>query len=153
SHGLSARPCRDGGKHRTARSPESGAQRVNPPPEDAEPVPESPASRRGPIPRRRGVAAPDIDWREERPSSLPGNRYLRLSRPGSRAFTQVSPEHYVAGEAVNTPTTPAGRFVVLAKRLLIGRPIPTAGAAEERLTKTKALAILASDALASVAYG
>ena len=38
------------------------------------------------------------------------------------------------------------------RRVLIGRPIPTA-AVHERLTKTKALAILASDALASVAYG
>jgi amino acid transporter len=99
------------------------------------------------------VAVPEIDWREERPGSLPGNRYLRIARTGSRAFTEVSPEYYVASEAASTPETPAGRFAVSAKRLLIGRPIPTAGAAHERLTKTKALAILASDALASVAYG
>ena len=38
------------------------------------------------------------------------------------------------------------------KRILIGEPIATAKAAHERLTKPKALAVLSSDALSSVAY-
>ena len=38
------------------------------------------------------------------------------------------------------------------KRLLIGHPLTTASAAHERLTKVKALAVLSSDALSSVAY-
>ena len=38
------------------------------------------------------------------------------------------------------------------KRLLIGAPLTTASAAHERLTKVKALAVLSSDALSSVAY-
>ena len=36
--------------------------------------------------------------------------------------------------------------------MLIGAPISTAAAAHERLTKVKALAVLSSDALSSVAY-
>ena len=38
------------------------------------------------------------------------------------------------------------------KRFLIGKPIPTDREAFERLTKFKALAVLSSDALSSVAY-
>jgi amino acid transporter len=38
------------------------------------------------------------------------------------------------------------------RRVLIGKPIPTAHSIHERLTKTKALAIYSSDALSSVAY-
>ncbi|MFZ7947008.1 APC family permease [Neobacillus sp. 19] len=39
------------------------------------------------------------------------------------------------------------------KRLLIGRPLKSTALGEQRLSKTKALAILSSDALSSVAYG
>ncbi len=98
-------------------------------------------------------AMPEINWHEERRGALPGNRYVRVLRPHSRAFTEVTPDHYVVGEAASLPTTGFIRVATGVKRFLIGRPIPTAGAAHERLTKTKALAILASDALASVAYG
>lgn len=38
------------------------------------------------------------------------------------------------------------------KRLIIGEPLATAAAGHERLTKVKALAVLSSDALSSVAY-
>jgi len=39
------------------------------------------------------------------------------------------------------------------KRLLIGRPLKSTEIGEQKLSKTKALAILSSDALSSVAYG
>ncbi|WP_128655587.1 APC family permease [Paenibacillus sp. 598K] len=41
----------------------------------------------------------------------------------------------------------------LVKRLLIGRPLKSTEIGEQKLSKTKALAILSSDALSSVAYG
>ena len=44
-------------------------------------------------------------------------------------------------------------MTVPAKRLLIGRPLKSTEAGEQKLNKTKALAILSSDALSSVAYG
>jgi amino acid transporter len=53
-----------------------------------------------------------------------------------------------ATEATQTPHALLGRI----KRLLIGAPIPTARAEQERLTKFKALAVLSSDAISSVAY-
>lgn len=39
------------------------------------------------------------------------------------------------------------------KRFLIGRPLKSKELGEQKLNKTKALAILSSDALSSVAYG
>ncbi|WP_099222456.1 APC family permease [Listeria costaricensis] len=39
------------------------------------------------------------------------------------------------------------------KRLLIGRPLKSSEAGEQKLTKLKALALLSSDALSSIAYG
>jgi len=51
------------------------------------------------------------------------------------------------------PRTAAGRLWRQGKRVLIGRPIPSTQAAQERLTRVKALAVLSSDAISSVAYG
>src|SRR2546428_13535731 len=42
--------------------------------------------------------------------------------------------------------------LVLVKRLLLGAPMPLAQARHERLNKTVALAVFASDPLSSVAY-
>ena len=40
----------------------------------------------------------------------------------------------------------------LLKRLLVGKPLPTAAAPHQRLGKTTALAVFSSDALSSSAY-
>ena len=44
-------------------------------------------------------------------------------------------------------------MTISAKRFLIGRPLKSTELGEQKLNKTKALAILSSDALSSVAYG
>ena len=44
-------------------------------------------------------------------------------------------------------------FYYSMKRRLIGKPLKSTQLSEQRLNKTKALAILSSDALSSVAYG
>src|SRR6202158_4993402 len=49
--------------------------------------------------------------------------------------------------------TAAGHLYRQTKRVLIGQPIPTSHASHERLTRVKALAVLSSDAISSVAYG
>ncbi|HEY7909159.1 MAG TPA: APC family permease, partial [Thermomicrobiales bacterium] len=103
------------------------------------------------ITRGRAVT-PTIDWREERRGTLPGNRYVRVLRSQERAFTEVTPSHLVAGASVDAPRTGTGRLVTGIKRALIGRPIASEHAIHERLTKVKALAVLSSDALSSVAY-
>ncbi|KAA9022027.1 APC family permease [Niallia endozanthoxylica] len=44
-------------------------------------------------------------------------------------------------------------MIAAVKRILIGRPLKSTEAGEQKLTKAKGLAILSSDALSSVAYG
>ena len=96
---------------------------------------------------RRG-SAPQIDWREERRGTLPGNKYVRVLRAQEQVFKQVAPDYLVAGEQLSNPHSPLGKL----RRALIGRPIATEHQAHERLTNWKALAVFSSDALSSVAY-
>jgi amino acid transporter len=99
-----------------------------------------------PAPRRG--AAPQIDFREVRQGTLPGNKYIRVLRAQDQIFKQVTPDYLVAGEQISAPRSILGKF----RRALIGRPIATEHQAHERLTNVKALAIFSSDALSSVAY-
>src|SRR5260221_2807959 len=80
--------------------------------------------------------------------SLPGSEYIRFVRPSRPAFRRLGYGLLEATEVTEAPHGVLGRI----KRLLIGAPIPTARAEHERLTKFKALAVLSSDAISSVAY-
>jgi amino acid transporter len=80
----------------------------------------------------------------------PGDRYVRYGRnvgafrrQGGMLSAQIITEE---------PRSGWGRFIFRAKRVLIGRPISTEQSIHERLTNVKALAVLSSDALSSVAY-
>ena len=101
----------------------------------------------------RGRAQFTLDWTEQRRSTLPGDRYVRVMRGDARPFTPVHEDYYLVGESAMVPRGGVVGAVARLRRMLIGRPLPTAAAGHERLTKLKALPILASDALASVAYG
>lgn len=80
----------------------------------------------------------------------PGDRYVRV-------ISHSSSESY-GGEAIEITArepAPAGvvqQYFQRIKRLVIGVPLSSAQAGHERLTKLKALAVLSSDALSSVAY-
>ena len=67
-------------------------------------------------------------------------------------FKKLGPGHLEALPTATKPTTAAGRIFDRLKRVVIGSPLTTASAAHERLSKIKALAVLSSDALSSVAY-
>jgi amino acid transporter len=86
------------------------------------------------------------------PPITPGGRGIRLVRHylGERPRW---PERATLTARDPGPKTPAGHLWRDVKRLLIGQPIPTTHAANERLTRLKALAVLSSDAISSVAYG
>ncbi|HEY7801918.1 MAG TPA: APC family permease [Dehalococcoidia bacterium] len=84
---------------------------------------------------------------------LPGSRYARLTRTRQRTFERGGVEGNLrATQAADVPRTASGRLWRDFKRLLIGRPLASSRLSEERLGKTKALAIFASDALSSTAY-
>jgi amino acid transporter len=77
---------------------------------------------------------------------------VRVIRQTSEDFERVGPGHLVATQGAMEARGSVGRVVGRIKRVLIGAPLSTAAAAHERLTKLKALAVLSSDALSSVAY-
>ena len=74
---------------------------------------------------------------------------MRLAR--HRAFRRLGTGRYEIRASLNRPGGLSGLYTRL-KRLVIGEPLATAAAGHERLTKLKALAVLSSDALSSVAY-
>ncbi len=89
---------------------------------------------------------------EVRKGSRLGDERVRLVRPTIRAFRRVNTGLLEATEAAQMPRNRRERVLYAIKRLLIGAPIATALAEQERLTKFKALAVLSSDAISSVAY-
>jgi amino acid transporter len=89
---------------------------------------------------------------EERQGSRLGDVRVRIVLPSHPEFRRVSNGVLEATEATNAPHGRLEQAISLAKRILIGVPIATSQAEHERLTKFKALAVLSSDAISSVAY-
>ncbi len=89
---------------------------------------------------------------ELRQGSKPGDMRVRLVRPSHRMFRRLDSGVLEATKEAEEPRTDWERFTTGVKRTLIGAPIATAHAEHERLTKFKALAVLSSDAISSVAY-
>ncbi len=79
----------------------------------------------------------------------PGDRYVRIMRTTQADVERIAPKYVQLSE--ESMAARSGRWKQF-KRTLIGRPIATAQSSHERLTKFKALAVFASDALSSVAY-
>src|SRR6266851_3000367 len=91
-----------------------------------------------------------LEWREIHQGAHPGDHFVRLAR--HRAFRKLGAGRYeIRASGLGRPTGLGGLYSRL-KRLVIGEPLATAAAGHERLTKVKALAVLSSDALSSVAY-
>jgi amino acid transporter len=82
----------------------------------------------------------------------PGERYVRIHRPFHDTFREASGDTLVARDNVYVPRGPVGRLWGQCRRFLIGRPLASSEASHERLPKTKALAVFASDALSSSSY-
>src|SRR5215211_3234569 len=80
----------------------------------------------------------------------PGDRYLRVKR--HKHFRRARTGHLIQREGTGHPKGPVGRAYSWLKRLLIGRPIPTAEESGERVGKLTGLAIFASDNISSSAY-
>ena len=69
--------------------------------------------------------------------------------PEAAGFQSHGPDMYVADLAASEPGGAAERL----QRIVLGAPIPEALSSRERLNRFRALAILSSDGLSSVAYG
>ncbi|MDO8672988.1 MAG: hypothetical protein Q7O66_16395, partial [Dehalococcoidia bacterium] len=110
-----------------------------------------PSAEKDPSPNRRQSDA-DLNWREVRAGSHPGERYVRIVRPQSGKLRRVEPGHLVATERALEGRTSLARLSIRIRRALFGRPLTTADLLHERLSKVKALAVFASDAVSSSAY-
>ncbi len=83
----------------------------------------------------------------------PGDRYVVVSRSPGTGLRRGAHGMLVATPEADLPPPGLQRQLVLAKRVLIGRPLATVELEAERLQVRRALPILSSDALSSVAYG
>ncbi len=81
-----------------------------------------------------------------------GDERVRRTYATHSSLKRVNSGILEATSATQIPTSSFGRFRYNIKRTLIGAPIATAEAEGEKMTKIKALAILSSDAISSVAY-
>ena len=83
---------------------------------------------------------------------LLGDQRVRTIYASHSSLRKVQDGIFEATPATEVPRGGFGRLSYTVKRFLIGAPIATAQAEHERLTKVKALAVLSSDAISSVAY-
>src|SRR5690348_2403981 len=84
-----------------------------------------------------------------------GRRYVRRRLPSqseTSAFLPRGEQVFEATEGTLQPQSQIGRGYERVRRVLLGRRLTTAEQVHERLTKVKALAVLSSDAISSVAY-
>jgi len=126
------------------------------PPSAPFPAAEAAAGPRGKViraPRKPGPKVqPDFVGKQQLQGKHLGDRYVRVCRLQSDDFERAGPGHLVATEESLEARGTVGRAYSRTKRVLIGAPLSTAEAAHQRLSKVKALAVLSSDALSSVAY-
>src|SRR5215472_2467141 len=85
--------------------------------------------------------------------SRPGNKYVRVFYSPVKEFRRLGPGRFEATEQAGLPHSPLQRKLARAKRFLIGAPISSEHSMHQRLNKVRALAVLSSDAISSVAYG
>ena len=96
--------------------------------------------------------SPDLSGKLRWQGSHVGDRYVRVIRQTTDDLKRREAGYLIATEEASAARGPLARRLIQLKRLLIGAPLTTSSAAHERLTKVKALAVLSSDALSSVAY-
>jgi amino acid transporter len=99
--------------------------------------------------RMHGVD-PDLDLVETRGKA--GQRYVRVVRAQQAGFERVAPGLLLATKRASGGTGRAAQLRLRVRTAVLGTPMATHQFIHERLTKVKALAVLSSDALSSVAY-
>ena len=96
------------------------------------------------------IIDPDLDMREER--GRQGEHYVRVMRSKSQGFERKAPGWLEVTARATAPTSDFARLRARARNTILGTPLASQQQSHERLTKVKALAVLSSDALSSVAY-
>ncbi|MGI8550885.1 MAG: APC family permease, partial [Dehalococcoidia bacterium] len=103
-----------------------------------------------PLPSNDDLKRADPFMREVIAGSFPGSKYARVRQ--SVDFRPVDKGVIRATLNATEPRTGLGRVLTNVKNFAFGDPLAVSAFAHERLTKVKALAVLSSDAISSVAY-
>lgn len=93
----------------------------------------------------------DLELREVRTGSRPGDRYLRYV-PSQRPFVTRGRGYIEATRVGSRPRGVREKVLATVKSIALGNPFATSQLIHERLSRIKALAILGSDPLSSSAY-
>jgi len=93
---------------------------------------------------------PELDIREVKQGRHPGDRYVRVRH--NPKLQRAGPGLLTSTPRAEEPSGGVGKLLYRVKKAALGSPLATYQAQHERLTKLKALAVLSSDALSSVAY-
>ena len=94
--------------------------------------------------------APGLDVAETR--GRPGEHYVRVVRSRAQGFEPVAPGWLEATPRAAQVDTEFGRFRRRMRAIVLGSPLSSSRMVHEQLNKVRALAVLSSDALSSVAY-
>lgn len=89
---------------------------------------------------------------EKRPGPIPGNIRVRIIPFTRSGFRRVKDGVLEATEETSVPQGGLAALLYQGKRFLLGAPLASAAEDQERLSKVRALAILSSDAISSVAF-
>jgi amino acid transporter len=101
---------------------------------------------------RNRQPVPDLEQTEILKGAKPGTRYARRVRAGERRFEADDEGTIRATARATRPVTFGGRMWARVRRVAVGSPISSEELEEQRLPKSKALAVFSSDALSSSAY-
>src|SRR6185312_3325977 len=102
--------------------------------------------------RRVSEARTGLERREVVHGKRRNADYVRVQYSGRRQFRHTGGGTLEATPEALTPQSGPGRAWERMRRVLLGERLSSAEQETERLTKVKALAILSSDAISSVAY-
>ena len=95
---------------------------------------------------------PDVELYEEDEDTGGGGGVIRIARTQDARLERQGEGYLRATAHAERPERGWPGVVADARAVLLGAPLASSRAAHERLTKVKALAVLSSDALSSVAY-
>lgn len=118
------------------------------------PAVEPPSAPPVPVPGQvvREEISPTLERLETVRGGKASDRYIRVKYPDDHYFARTASDELEATVPAPEPRTGAERTLRRVRTALFGAPLTTAQQIHERLTKVKALAVLSSDAISSVAY-
>ena len=103
--------------------------------------------------QRGSHTSTDVETTEIVRGTKPGSRFARRVRPGERRFERgAAADTFTATHRATEPRSLPERVWRGVRRVAMGSPISSEELEEQRLPKTKALAVFSSDALSSSAY-